>query len=426
MLNKTNPIVSPVDTFLIQGQFVPDQVLLKFRSVVTVSKRDSIFSALSASVAEFIHTKAMKAYGDSTGIYVLNIPQKMNEALVKGKEIKELEFIEPNFVIQPASISDDPYLKNDSLWNLSGEFGINAVNAWSNGNTGSKKICVAILDAGVMVEHEDLKNNIWINSKDPINKIDDDRNGFVDDLNGWDFDANDNSVFDGLIDLHGTQVAGVIGAVGGNAKGIVGVNWQVTMIPIKILGSQGGTISNAIKAISYLIELKLSQGINLVAINASWGANTYSQGLYQAIDLAGKMNILFVTAAGNNASSLEFTPFYPASFALSNVVSVASSTTNGSIASFSSFGTKSVDLVAPGVGIFTTVPSKLATSSYAAYSGTSLSAAHVTGAAALYAASQKVPPSVKLLKAALFDSVATQTNLKSKVVTAGRLNIAHF
>ncbi len=357
---------------------------------------------------------------------MLNIPQKMNEALVKGKEIKELEFIEPNFVIQPASISDDPYLKNDSLWNLSGEFGINAVNAWSNGNTGSKKICVAILDAGVMVEHEDLKNNIWINSKDPINKIDDDRNGFVDDLNGWDFDANDNSVFDGLIDLHGTQVAGVIGAVGGNAKGIVGVNWQVTMIPIKILGSQGGTISNAIKAISYLIELKLSQGINLVAINASWGANTYSQGLYQAIDLAGKMNILFVTAAGNNASSLEFTPFYPASFALSNVVSVASSTTNGSIASFSSFGTKSVDLVAPGVGIFTTVPSKLATSSYAAYSGTSLSAAHVTGAAALYAASQKVPPSVKLLKAALFDSVATQTNLKSKVMTAGRLNIAHF
>jgi subtilisin family serine protease len=229
-----------------------------------------------------------------------------------------------------------------------------------------------------------------------------------------------------LIDAHGTQVAGVIGAEGGNTTGIVGVNWHVTMIPIKILGSQGGTISNAIKAISYLIELKLNQGINLVAINASWGGNTYSQSLYQAVELAGKTNILFVTAAGNNASSLEFTPYYPASFALSNVVSVASSTTSGSIASFSSFGTKSVDLVAPGVGIYTTTPSKLIASSYAAYSGTSLSAAHVTGAAALYAASQKVPPSVKLLKAALFDSVATQTNLKSKVVTAGRLNIAHF
>ncbi len=426
ILNKTNPIVSPIDTFLIQGQFVPDQVLIKFRSVVSVEKRDSIFSVLSASVSEFIHTKAMKTLGDSTGIYVLNIPKKMNEALIKGKEIKELEFIEPNFIVQPASISDDPYLKSDSLWNLSGEFGINAVNAWSNGNTGSKKICVAILDAGIMIEHEDLKNNIWVNSKDPINKLDDDRNGFVDDLNGWDFDANDNSVFDGLLDEHGTQVAGVIGAVGGNAKGIVGVNWQVTMIPMKFLGSQGGTISNAIKAISYLIELKLNQGINLVAINASWGGNNYSQSLFQAVDLAGKVNILFVTAAGNNAANLEFTPFYPASFALSNVISVASSSKNGSIAIFSSFGTKSVDLVAPGVGIYTTVPSIAAASSYAAYSGTSLSAAHVTGAAALYAAIQKVPPSVKLLKAALFDSVATQTNLKSKVLTAGRLHIGHF
>ncbi len=102
MLNKTNPIVSPIDTFLIQGQFVPDQVLIKFRSVVSVEKRDSIFSVLSASVSEFIHTKAMKTLGDSTGIYVLNIPKKMNEALIKGKEIKELEFIETNFIVQPA------------------------------------------------------------------------------------------------------------------------------------------------------------------------------------------------------------------------------------------------------------------------------------------------------------------------------------
>jgi len=426
VLNKTNPIVSPIDTFLIQGEYVPNQVLLKFRTPVSDETRDSIFTVLSATVSEFIHTKAMKYYGDSTGIYVLDIPMKMNEALIKGKDFKDLEFIEPNFIVQPASISDDPYFKNNLLWNMSGGFGTNASAVWSRGNTGSSKVYVAILDAGVMVKHEDLTDNIFVNTEDPINKIDDDRNGFVDDLNGWDFDANNNSVFDGFLDEHGTQVAGVIGAVGGNAKGIVGVNWNVSMIPVKFIGSQGGTISNAIKSISYSIELKLNQKINLVAINASWGSSAYSHSLFQAIGLAEKADILFVAAAGNNATSLELTPFYPASYALANIVSVASSTTTGSIASFSSYGVTSVDLVAPGVGIYTTAPSKLLTSSYAAYSGTSLSAAHVTGAAALYAAGQKVLPKVKQLKSALLDSIVVQSNLRLKVAKAGRLNIDHF
>lgn len=426
VLNKTNPIVSPIDTFLVEGEFVPNQVLVKFRDSVSIEKRDSIFTVLSATVNEFIHTKAMKQYGDSTGLYVLDIPLKMNEALAKGKDFKELAYIEPNFIVQPVSTSNDPYFKNNLLWNMGDNFGTNASSAWSKGLIGSKKVFVGVLDAGVMIQHEDLVDNMWVNVKDPLNKVDDDRNGLVDDANGWDFDGGNNSVFDGLLDEHGTQVAGVIGALGGNAKGVVGLNWNVSMIPVKFIGSQGGTISNAIKAISYLIQLKMDQQLNLVAINASWGTSAYSQSLLQAIGLAEKADVLLVAAAGNNATSLELTPFYPASFPNANIISVGASTATGTLASFSSYGVKSVDLVAPGVGIYTTIPSKVLGSAYAAFNGTSLAAAHVTGAAALYASFQKKMPSAKLVKAALLDSIDIQTNLKAKVGRAGRLNIANF
>jgi hypothetical protein len=426
LLNKTNPIVAPIDTFLVEGEFVPNQVLVKFRVPVTVEKRDSIFKALSATVNEFIHTKAMKQYGDSTGLYVLDIPLKMNEALEMGKDFKELAYVEPNFIVQPVSTSNDPYFKNNLLWNLGEDFGTNASLVWSKGYVGSKKIFVGVLDAGVMIQHEDLVDNIWVNAKDPLNKLDDDRNGFIDDANGWDFDGGNNSVFDGLLDEHGTQVAGVIGALGGNAKGIVGMNWNISMIPVKFIGSQGGTISNAIKAISYLIQLKTDQQLNLVAINASWGTSAYSHSLFQAVGLAEKADVLFVAAAGNNATSLELSPYYPASYPNANIISVGASTATGTLASFSSYGVTSVDLVAPGVGIYTTVPSKVLASAYAEFNGTSLAAAHVTGAVALYASIQKKMPTAKLVKAALLDSIVIQTNLKAKVGRAGRLNTANF
>jgi subtilisin family serine protease len=198
------------------------------------------------------------------------------------------------------------------------------------------------------------------------------------------------------------------------------------MIPVKFIGSQGGTISNAIKAISYLIQLKTDQQLNLVAINASWGTSAYSHSLFQAVGLAEKADVLFVAAAGNNATSLELSPYYPASYPNANIISVGASTATGTLASFSSYGVTSVDLVAPGVGIYTTVPSKVLASAYAAYNGTSLAAAHVTGAAALYASIQKKMPTAKLVKAALLDSIVIQTNLKAKVGRAGRLNTANF
>lgn len=424
--NKTNPIFSPIDSSQFLGEFVPNQYLVKFRTPVTVSRRDSIFKSFSATISEFIHTKAMKYYGDSTGVYLLDIPLKATEVLAKAKDFKEVQYIEPNFIVQAVAISDDPYFKSNLLWNMNGVYGTDAPIAWSKGLIGSKKIYVGILDAGVMVQHEDLLGNMWINAKDTVNRLDDDRNGLLDDVSGWDFDGGNNSVFDGPQDEHGTQVAGVIGAVGGNAKGIVGINWNVTMIPIKFIGSAGGTISNAIKAISYLIELKLNQGINLVAINASWGSTSYAQSLFQAVGLAEKADILFVAAAGNNATNLELTPFYPASFSLENIISVGASTSTGALASFSSYGVSAVDLVAPGVGIYTTIPPKIGASAYAQLSGTSLSAAHVTGAVALYASSQKVVPKGKLIKAALLDSVVVQSNFKSRVRKSGRLNIAHL
>jgi subtilisin family serine protease len=308
------------------------------------------------------------------------------------------------------------------------QFGSQAAEAWANGKIGSNTVYIGIIDEGYMYTHEDLAANAGTNTGEiPNNGVDDDRNGLIDDVYGWDFDGNNNTVFDGVDDDHGTHVAGTIGGVGGNGKGVAGVVWNVKLMSAKFLGNTGGTTVNAIKAVDYFTDLK-QRGINIVATNNSWGGGGFSQGLYDAIERANLQGILFAAAAGNATNNNDTTPSYPASYLNSNIIAVASITNTGALSSFSNWGANSVDLGAPGSGIWSTVPVRSkgkVVSGYASYNGTSMATPHVAGAVALYVSSNP-GASVSTVKNAILNSTVPNTSLSNKCVTGGRLNVSGF
>jgi subtilisin family serine protease len=347
-----------------------------------------------------------------------------------------VEFAEPNWIYTHQATSNDPYYTNGSLWGMYGDatspanqYGSQAGEAWAAGKNGCASVWIGIIDEGYMYTHEDLAANAGTNPGEIAgNGKDDDGNGYVDDVYGWDFDGNNNTVFDGTSDDHGTHVAGTIGGVGGNSKGVAGVCWSVKLMNAKFLGSRGGTTANAIKAVDYFTDLKTRHGIKLVATNNSWGGGGFSQGLYDAIERANAAGILFIAAAGNNGSNNDTSPSYPASYSNTNIIAVASIASDGSISSFSNYGATSVDLGAPGSSIWSTVPKSSrgkVVSGYASYSGTSMATPHVTGAAALFAAYNSGATAGDI-KAAILSKVVATPSLNGKTVTGGRLNVSGF
>ena len=236
---------------------------------------------------------------------------------------------------------------------------------------------VAVVDTGIDTSHPDLDGNIWRNPNEQPNGFDDDGDGFIDDLHGADFVNRDSDASDDA--GHGTHVGGIIGAEGNNGIGISGVNWNARLMPLKFLNSDGeGNTADAAMAIDYAV----AHGAR--AINASWGGPAFSQTLYEAVRRAGQHNVLVVAAAGNEGNDSDVAPDYPAAFDLSNVISVAASDRYDNLLSYSNYGAKSVDLAAPGDDIYSTVPPATEPSGYANFSGTSMAAPAVTGAAALY------------------------------------------
>jgi subtilisin family serine protease len=297
-------------------------------------------------------------------------------------------------------------------------------------------VYVAVIDEGIMFTHQDLAGQVWTNPFDPVDGVDNDGNGYVDDAHGWDFAARDSSIFDGTQDDHGTHVAGTIAARGGNALGVAGVSWNVTLISAKFLGRNGGTTANAIKAIDYVTDLKVRHGLDIVATNNSWGGGGFSQALLDAIDRGGDADILFIAAAGNGGrdgvgDDNDATPHYPSSYECVRgrswdcVISVAAITSTGAKASFSNYGASSVDLGAPGSGITSTLPGKNGASSYGAYSGTSMATPHVTGAAALYAASNPTA-TASAIRAAILGQALRTPSLEGRTTTGARLNVSGF
>jgi subtilisin family serine protease len=416
--------------------FVPGEVLVKYAGDVTANEKNAALAKVRGSVKEKIHTRAMKDAGDEQGIDLAQTALPVEDAVAALNGAEGVLYAEPNYIYTTDAVSNDPYFTNGRLWGMYGDattpanaYGSQAGEAWSAGNTGSSGVVVGIIDEGYMYTHPDLAANAGTNPGEIAgNGKDDDGNGYVDDVYGWDFDRNDKTVFDGVSDDHGTHVAGTIGAVGGNAGGVAGVCWSVKLIVAKFLGTRGGTTANAIKAVDYFTDLKTRHGLNLVATNNSWGGGGYSQGLYDAIERANQAGILFVAAAGNSSSNNDAVKSYPSSYANANVIAVASITSAGAMSSFSNYGLTSVDLGAPGSDIWSTVPLNSrgkVVPGYASYSGTSMATPHVTGAAALYAAAHPGSTAVDI-KAAILSAAIPTASLAGKCVTGGRLDVSGF
>ncbi|GDY08623.1 hypothetical protein LBMAG52_21090 [Planctomycetia bacterium] len=411
--------------------FVPSEILIQFKPGVTEGAKAAVMGVVSGTMKERMHTRTMVAAGAGE-LDVVKLPPGLNvsTAITRLRNNPSIAIAEPNWVFTTQQTSNDPYYTAAPyrLWGMYGDdsvtptnqFGSQADEAWASGNVGSTSVVVGIIDEGIDYTHPDLAANIWTNPGEvAANGVDDDANGYIDDIHGWDFFNNDNSIFDGSGDDHGTHVAGTIGGVGGNGQGVAGVAWNVTMISAKFLGPSGGSLADAVEALDYLTNLKTKYGVNLVATNNSWGGGGFSQSLQDAINRAANAGILFIAAAGNDGSNNDSTARYPSNY--NNVIAVAAIDSSGNLASFSNYGATDVDLGAPGVGIYSTLPG----GTYGSYSGTSMATPHVTGAAALYAAAHP-GASANTIRAALLSSAqATPTaSLVGKTVTGGRLNVS--
>ncbi len=410
---------------------IPGELLVQFKPGASDADARAVRAGVNAERLQVVHN------GPQGRLELLRMAPGLAVAdAVRGLDgDPAVEFVEPNWVYYPSATSNDTYYTNGSLYGMYGDatsptnqFGSQAGEAWAAGKTNCGNVYVGVIDEGYMHTHEDLAANAGKNPGDStFDGVDNDGNGYVDDVYGWDFDGGNNTVFDGLNDDHGTHVAGTIGGVGGNGKGVAGVCWSVKIISAKFLGSNGGTTANAIAAVDYMTGLK-NKGLNLVATNNSWGGGGFSQGLLDAISRANTANVLFIAAAGNSGANNDTTASYPSNYNVANVIAVAATTNTGALASYSQYGAVTVDLGAPGSGIWSTVPvrSKGKTASgYASYNGTSMATPHVSGAAALYAAYHAGATAAQI-KSAILSTVVPTPSLSGKTVTGGRLNVSSF
>ena len=326
---------------------------------------------------------------------------------------------QPNYSYRLAATPNDPRYASGEQYGLQK---IGAPAAW-DASTGSPAVVVAVIDTGIKYTHEDLLANVWTNpGETPANGIDDDANGYIDDLHGADTRHNDGDPMDDH--GHGTHVAGIIGAAGNNGVGVAGVNWSVRLLGVKMFDAAGvATTATAVAALQY-VTLMRERGTNIRVANSSWGgapeAPSEDPALKEAFRAAGAAGVVNVCAAGNQGRDTDAEPFYPASFRVPNVVSVAASDANDNRASFSNYGATSVDLAAPGVSILSTL---ISASNYGFLSGTSMAAPHVAGAAALLAAADPTL-SAASLKATLLNTATPLPQWSRLSVTGGRLNLA--
>jgi subtilisin family serine protease len=313
-----------------------------------------------------------------------------------------------------AALPNDPnYPLQWSLSNTGQDGGtpgddIDAAQAWKI-TTGSKSVVVAEIDSGVDYTDPDLAANIWTNPNAG-------QDGFSGDVHGYNFVSNSGDPMDD--NGHGTFVAGEIGAAGDNGQGVTGVNWNVTIMPLKFLDANGnGYTSDAIRAINYAVMERTEFGVNVRVINASWTGTISDPGLTAAIAAAGNAGILFVAAAGNSASNNDATPEYPANTGLPNVISVAASDHNDQLTDFSDYGASTVNLAAPGVDIYSTLPG----GKFGYLSGTSMAAPEVAGVAALAWAADP-SASVADVRNAILQGTVKIPGLAGKVSSGGVLN----
>jgi len=353
-------------------------------------------------------------------LFVVDVPIGWTVPQLLGavKSNRHVLFAQPDYEVSINLTPDDPLLSSEWGLHNTGQGGglvdadIDGPEAWDT-STGSGSVIVAVIDTGIDYNHPDLIDNIWTNAGEIAdNGRDDDGNGFIDDVHGFNFVANTGNALDD--NSHGTHVAGTIGAVGNNGIGVAGVAFGVQLMAVKFLNSAGsGSTSNAIKALDYAV----AQGASIS--NNSWGGGGFNSALSSAINSARAAGHIFVAAAGNNGANNDTTPFYPSSHTQDNVVAVAATDRYDSLASFSNYGATSVDLAAPGVSIYSTLPG----GGYGYKSGTSMATPFVTGALAMV---WDVHPdwTYSEVISQVLGSVDVLPTLSGKMVTGGRLNLA--
>lgn len=338
-----------------------------------------------------------------------------------------VEFAEPNWIYRTmdGSLPNDPDfsktwgLQNTGQTDAAGQVGtsgsdIRVVPLWQEGFKGSRKVLVAVIDTGIDWDHPDLKDNVYTNPGESgpgaVAGKDDDGNGFADDIHGWNFaDNTANSKDD---HRHGTHCSGTIGATGNNGLGVAGVNWEVSLLPVKFLDKDGGgSLQDAIDAINYARKMKVQ------IMSNSWGGGGYSKALQESIQATKDAGILFIAAAGNNGSNNDSSPTYPATYAIDNIVSVAATDNQDHLAKFSNSGARSVHVAAPGVKVYSTILA----GKYDALSGTSMATPHVSGISALLLAAHPEWDYAEIKKRLIATSDPV-SSLRTRVQAKGRVN----
>ena len=324
----------------------------------------------------------------------------------------DVRWAEPNQLYElTATTPNDPKYLDNTLWGLNK---IHAPEAWDL-TTGSAGVTVAVVDTGVDYTHSDLAGNIWTNPGEiPGDGLDNDGDGRVDDVHGWNFAGGLNPDDDPMdTNGHGTHVAGTIGAVGNNTVGVTGVNWDVSVMPLRA-GDETLTDFDVAQA----FDFACAHGAKV--INGSFRSYEYSQTILDAINRC--PGALFVFAAGNEANNNDVNPAYPCGNLADNILCVAATASNDTLAGFSNWGATSVDVAAPGQSIYSTYYSDSPPTPYATLQGTSMATPHVAGAAALVLAYRPSLTPVEL-KRSLTNSVDTVASLQGKVAFAGRVNV---
>lgn len=408
----TEPVASQEPFYRITSvEYVPGEILVKYKEAEKAEAVTALAEKLGTQVVETIPRLNLQRCRIVTEM-------TMDSVLAAYRADPNVEYAEPNYILHALEIPNDPHFTK--LWGLNNEgqtggtfdADIDAPEAWDK-QKGSQDVIVSIIDTGVDYTHPDLADNMWTNPGEiPNNGVDDDNNGFVDDYRGWDFANNDSDPKDD--NRHGTHVAGTIGAVGNNARGVTGVCWTIRLMPLKFLDAGGsGSTSNAVKAIIYAVD----NGAKI--LSNSWGGGGSSSALKDAIVYADNKGALFVAAAGNEGKDNDKQPNYPSNYDVENVIAVAATDHRDRLASFSNYGATTVDLAAPGVSIYSTTPGN----NFEYLNGTSMATPHVSGAAALIWAHYLPTADKDLVKYRLFGAVDYVRDLQNKMLLDGRLNV---
>gem|GEM_PF-6394798 len=402
---------------------IPDQLMVAFEHGTTPAVRALIANRFGAEIRQYYDKL-------ETALVQLRPGSNVDSAAAQWTALPEVKLAEPNITFRKQYVPNDPFLNGQ--WGIHNygqipfmgklDADIDAIEGWDISPGGSPSVIVAVIDSGVDINHPDLRANIFVNPGEiAANLIDDDGNGYIDDVSGWDAFNNDNDVTD--LDGHGTHVAGIIGAVGNNAVGIAGVAWKTKILPVKAL-DPAGSLASILGSLNYVITVK-QQGYNVAISTHSYGGAGYSGILdfgFQALAATGNLP---VAAAGNGGAdgvgdNNDFSPNYPSNFSLPEMFAVAATDWNDDITSFSNFGKASVDIGAPGAQILSTLPVLLGSYDYS--DGTSMATPMVAGAAAVLKALEPSLTSLQI-KSLLMTSGDLTPAMTGKVVSDRRLNL---